>query len=478
MLVAFACTKVETEYPSVIEETDVTEYISIPLADETPDTKAYYYEDSSYWTYLWEDDDTFNYFYYSRGDYQGIGTANVTKSPTYTVVNYAASDLEVGNTIYSYFLQKDLWQNEIENDDPSNVKLIIPTNQVTTLEPETFKELVECSFSLTGISLENQTATGTMSSDLHATIPDNTLRFRIVGFKPELKSYYKCKCDNDDADNAGVSNFTLNDNGEGSVTVSFDVYPDYTQDQATFVKIYLSGNYAGNSVTVKVKAHRDGTSAIQTKGRTSKYSTDITGSSQSACYDYSYGPDAPYPIRDAMPCASKGKLITSNLLKYPEDIANSMTMYMLGSAAEFRIYSATGKYEGEQIIKTVFTKTDGNCAGYCYYDIESESLRLTGFESNVITSDVSECEYYVPTTKGAENSVYMVIAPGLHNGTLDVVTMAEDGTMWNYRFILTDKSFTRANRKPFAVNLESTSATRTPYDNPMEAGDDEPEDEM
>lgn len=476
MLVAYACTKVETEYPSVIEE-NTTEYISIPIVDEVPDTKAYYYEDPSYWTYLWEDDDTFNYFYYNGGNFLGNGTANVTKSPTSTLVNYAASDLEVGNTIYSYFLQKDLWQNEIENDDPSNVKLIIPTNQVTTLEPESFKELVECSFSLSGISLDNQTATGTMS-DLHATIPDNTLNFRIVGFKPELKSYYKCKCDNDDADNAGVSNFTLNDNGEGSVTVSFDVYPDYAQDQATFVKIYLSGNYAGNSVTVKVKAHRDGTSALTTKGRTSKYSTEISGNSASTCYDYSYGPEAPYPIRDAMPCASKGKLITSSLLRYPEDIASSMTMYMLGSAAEFRIYSATGMYEGEQIIKTVFTKTDGNCAGYCYYDIESESLELTGFENNVITSDVSECEYYVPRNKGDENSVYMVIAPGLHNGTLDVVTMADDGTMWNYRFVMNNKSFTRANRKPFAVNLESTAGTRTPYENPMEAGEDDPEEEM
>ena len=467
MLAAFSCAKVETELDPVTEP-DVVEYISIPITSEEPDTKAYYYEDSSYWTYLWEDDDTFNYFYYSRGDFQGIRTANVTKSTSSTLVNYAASDLEVGNTIYSYFLQKDLWQNEIENDDPTHVKLIIPTKQVTTLEPEAFRNEIKCSFSLTALSLDNQSATGAKNGSYSATIPDNTLRFRIDGFRPDLKSFYKCKCDNDDADIAGVSNFTIDDNGEGSVTVSFDNYPNNGLDQTTRVKVYLSGDYTGNSVTVKVMAHRTDKASKNENGRKSKYTTAIEGSSNSVCYETSYGPDAPYPIRDAMPCASKGKLITSNLLKYPEDIANSMTMYMLGSAAEFRIYSSTGLYTGETIKKVVFTKTNGNCAGYCYCNLESENLELTGFESNVITSDVSACNYVVPTTKGDEESVYMVLAAGLHEGTMDVVTEDPDGQWWNYRYQMSGKTFTRANRKPFAVNLESTAAVRTPIDPPSD----------
>lgn len=473
LLAAFACTKVESE-PTPFSDDGVVEYISIPIVNESLDSKAYYYEEPSFWTYLWEDEDTFNYFYYSGGEYQGVGTADVTKNANSTVVSYAASDLEVGNTIYSYFLQRDLWMNEIENEDPTHVKLIIPSYQVTTKEPEQFKEQIDCSFSLTSVDVLTQSAQGSMSGT-QASIPDNVLNFTINGFLPELKSYYKCKCDSDEG---GVADFTLNNNGEGSVTVSFDNYPNYTKDQATVVKIYLSGEYSGNSVSVKVKAHRDGTSAATKSGRTSKYSTEIIGSSSAVCYNTTYGDEKPYPIRDAMPCASKGKLITSSLLNYPEDIANSMTMYMLGSAAEFRIYSPTGNYTGETIQKVIFTKTNGNCAGYCYYDIESESLEPTGFEKNIIVSDVSDCDYVVPTTKGDERSVYMILAAGTHDGTIDVVTEASDGQQWNYRFVISGKLFTRANRKPFAVNLESTGATRTPYVEPTEPGGEDPEDPM
>lgn len=457
-LAAVSCSKTIGEVIPTEQENE-TEYISIRLINEGEDiTKAYYMEDPSYWTYLWEDEDTFNYFYYTGGEYQGVGTADVTKGENSTCVRYEASNLEVGNTIYTYFLQKDLWQNEVSNVDPSKVKLIIPVNQVTTKEPEKFRKLIECAFTLDKVSLKNQTAKGSINAEFHATIPDNTLYFTINGFNPSLKSFYKCKCDSDEG---AVSDFTINDKGECSVVVSFDAYPSYTNDQATIVKVYLSGDYSGNSASIKVKAHRNGQSALTEEGRTSKYSCELCGNSTATCYETTYGAEIPYPIRDAMPCASRGKIITTSLLKYPEDIANSMTMYMLGSAAEFRIYSPSGKYQGESIQKVVVTRTNGNCSGYCYYDIESESLELTGFENNTVTSDVSSCGYLVPNEKGGEESVYMVLASGTYDATIDVVTKDSKNKMWNYHYVISNKEFTRANRKPFAVDLESKGATRT-----------------
>ena len=457
-----SCAKLESDSLFSENLADNLESISIPIVNEGAETatKAYYYEDSSYWTYLWEDSDTFNYFTYSGSNHIGNGSANVTKSSTSTLVSYAASALQIGNKIYSYFLQRDLWMNEIENDNPNNVQLIIPTLQVSDLEPEQFRDPIDCSFSLTSVSLDIQSKEGSLDGT-NVIIPDNTLRFTIDNFIPSLKKYYKCTVEGDGA----VSDFTLDNQGNGSVVVSFDNYPDYQKDQATFVKIYMNGSYTGNSVTVKVNAHRDGNSGITSKGRTSKYSYEITGSSESTCYSYSSGAEKPYPIRDAMPCASKGKLITSSLLQYPEDIANSMTMYMLGSAAEFRIYSSTGRYQGEDIIKVIFTTSSDNpCAGYCYYDIESESLAITGYDKNQIVSDVESCGYKVPKTKLGEESVYMVLAPGTYDATIEVITKDSRGDYYKYTFNTSNQTFTRANRKPFGVNLESANAVRSSYD--------------
>ena len=81
LLAAFACAKVETELVSVTAEPGIVEYVSIPITSEEPDTKAYYYEDSSFWTYLWEDEDTFNYFYYTGGHYQSRAVRQIPRGP-------------------------------------------------------------------------------------------------------------------------------------------------------------------------------------------------------------------------------------------------------------------------------------------------------------------------------------------------------------------------------------------------------------
>lgn len=471
-MIIVSCAKLESDSQVFENLADNCESVSIPLVNEGEGTatKAYYYEDSSYWTYLWEDFDTFNYFTYSGSNHVGNGSADVLKSSTSTLVSYAASDLQIGNKIYSYFLQRDLWMNEIENDDPNDVTLVIPTLQVTTRERESFRDPIDYSFDVTGLSLDNQSAEGDAGilNLGNVSIPDNTLYFRITNFNPAYT--YKCSVVDEQG---GYSDFTYDSNGNASVIVSFDRYPTGELSQFTELKIYNDSNKK-NYVQILVSANRTKANGTLKDGRISKYTVEKTTRATSVGYATSYGSGNPYPIRDAMPCASKGKLITSSLLQYPEDIANSMTMYMLGSAAEFRIYSSTGAYEGEDILKVVFT-TSNPCAGYCHYDIQSESLAITGYDENQIVSDVEVCGYKVPRTKLGEESVYMVLAPGTYNATIEVYTKDSDG-YYKYSFHTNNQTFTRATKKPFSVNLESANAVRSsiePDEGASTGGDDE-----
>lgn len=461
-VVLFSCSKLESE-PQVLPEAPIacSEFISIPIVNETvatneEETKAYYYETPSYWTYVWELNDSFNYFNFSGNDLIGAGTANVIKSSTNTLVSYAASGLEVGNRIYSYFLQRDLWQNEIENNDPNAVKLVIPNNQVTTKDPEQFRDEVDCALSISGLSLSNQSAEGDagIANMGNVKIPDNVLNFKIENYNPAFT--YKCKADSDEG---GIDDFSVDSEGNASVTVEFDAYPTGAYTQSTRIKVY-NGGFSTNYVLVTVSATRTNNKGTKLEGRISKYTAEITGSGAGAGYLYSDGSSKPYPLRDAMPCASMGKLITSSLLKYPEDIANSMTMYMLGAAIEFRVY-APSIHTGEKLVAARVTTTNKPCAGYCYYDLVGQSLTLTGFEdtdaNHVITSYVKGCNYTVPAVKGGEESIYVVIAPGTYSGRIEIITEDANGDMWSYRFSISNKSFTRANRKPFSINLDSAT---------------------
>ena len=464
-LAVFSCAKTEPESPVCsVEPTD--NYIYIPLtSEESEDTKAYYHEESDYWTYLWEDEDFFHYFYFSRGVLQGDRFTQVKKTPTSTYLAYEASDLEVGNTIYSYFVQESLLEEADTNTNPENVKMVIPTLQVSNLDPETFTTQIDPSFDLGDFQLDKYQESGTA---LKFDVPSRTLSFKINDFNPEFT--YSCKLEEDEG---GFSDFTYDQNGNASVVITFDEVSVGDYDSTTEIRIY-NKNYNKNYVTVSVLAERSALSAkfsysVEKGARSTKMGSITT-----------YGEDKPYPLRDAMPCASRGKIVTSSLLQYPEDIANSMTMYMLGSAAEFRIYSSTGRYAGEQIEKCIWTATNRPCAGEFYYDITSENLTISGYDKDTITSDVSACNYHVPSVKGGEDSVYLIIAPGTYNAQFKVITKDADGVEWQYSYNLNNKQFTRAMRKPFAVNLESSSATRVQYfeeggSNEQGGGDDEDE---
>lgn len=464
-MVLFSCEVIQPETPGANNPSDDPEYVAIRVVNENADvTKAYYYEESDYWTYVWEDYDTFNYFYYKNGNLLGNSDATVFKSPDATVINYEASNLKVGNIIYTYFLQADLWMNSIENDNPNAVKLVIPTTQVSSKDPESLRIPVDCAFDLTNISLKNQTASiigGALG------IPSNTLYFTIENFKPELKDYYSATTN---TSGASVSSLTIDDNGNGSVNVSFLGEIHITNTTKTVcVRIGLGSEYEGNYVEVNVTALK--------KNLSVKYSWAKGTPATSTCYKNVFGETKPYPIRDCMPCASKAKIITNSLLKHPEDIANSMTMYMLGSAAEFRIYSNKPEYVGEDILSVTLESLSGPFAGYCYYDLASEDLTLTGFDAETIVSDVTACGYKVPAVKGDEESVYLVIAPGTYSFLMTITTKDGNGQKWDYVYTLENKTFTRANRKPFGVNLASANCSRIQHSDASADSGEEEEDE-
>ena len=453
-LAVFSCTKVETFSPGITEELTISaETVNIRIVNEGDDaTKAYYTETSSYWTYLWEDGDFFHYFYYSRAQLLGDRFTQVAKSPEATYLAYEASDLEIGNSIYSYYVQKDMLDTADTNNDPNNIQMVIPTNQVTTLEPESFSTSIDPSFDLADFQLDKYSDTGSGGILTNVTIPSRTLTFKITSFNPEFS--YACKLE---SETGGFDNFTYDADGNVSVTLDFDNYPTKVYEMATEIRVY-NEDYPKNYVTVEAVASRSGAASNKStytvgKGARSTKPGTIT----------TYGDVKPYPIREAMPCASRAKTVTSNLLRYPEDIANSMTMYMLGSAAEFRIYAKNGIHTGEKIEKVIMTTLNGPCAGYCYYDLEGQTLELTGYDQDTITSDVSLCNYHVPATKGGEESVYMVLAPGTYNLELNIVTTDSDGVTWSNIFTVNSQTFTRANRKPFAVNIDSASAIRIEY---------------
>ena len=461
-LAVLSCAKVETFSPGITEEQTInSELVNIRIVNEgDDDTKAYYYETSSYWTYNWEDGDFFHYFYYSRADLLGHRFTQVAKSPEATYLAYEASDLEIGNSIYSYYVQKDMLDTADTNNDPSNIQMVIPTYQVTTLEPEAFTTSVDPSFDLSDFQLDKISESGAYGE---FNVPSRVLSFKIDSFNPLFT--YLCKLEEEEGE---FSDFTYDENGNASVTIGFDDVALFSYDSTTEIRIY-NKDYSKNYVTVAVTGTRTAVSAKFT------YSVEKGARSTKPGTITTYGDVKPYPIREAMPCASRAKTVTSNLLRYPEDIANSMTMYMLGSAAEFRIYAKNGIHTGEKIEKVIMTTLNGPCAGYCYYDLEGQSLEITGYDQDTVTSDVSLCNYHVPATKGGEESVYMVLAPGTYDLEINIVTTDADGVTWSNIFTVNSQTFTRANRKPFAVNIDSASAVRIEY---AESGNGDEDDEQ
>ena len=461
----YSCTVLE---PEKIEPQLGTNSISIPLVSEDvsidPATKAYLNETASDWSYVWEDGDQLGFFQYRRGMLRYQGVAEVDKRPSSVNVVYD-SDFRVDDVIYSYLYQPDAEaEYGVVNDDPSELYFTIPTWQVTSSDPEVFDYSIDHSFRISNIAIDGTRSYTVSGTDAVGSVPrDATVKFKILGYNSDL--LYRTS--------SNTSDLHIDAFGNATLKVSFDPVPSITNKEGEVVsevKVFVDG-YESDCAKFSVKTAVNVTEPtfigkiLKRPGSTQYiYSIPPTGSAYEResviSYDVTeYGLVKPYPVRNCMPCVSKGTTVTSSLVNYPEDIQSSMTMYMLGSVAEFRCYSLDENIAvGETLQAVMFSSNDGECAGLCTYNILEEGLYLENLtDTDIIAYD----EDGIELRYGRDNyaSLYMVLAPGTYSATVSFIT---DQNVYTYE--MASKPFSRATRKSIYCDFSAANCTVTPID--------------
>ena len=462
-LALYSCTALEPEKFDSQSNTRAT--VSIPITSEEvspePATKAYLDDTGSGWSYVWEDGDHLGFFQYRIGQLRNQSFAEVEKTPSSTVVNYPASDFNAGDIIYSYLHQPsaeaELAGYGISNDDPTNLYMQIPTIQTTSLEREKYNYNIDYSFRVTNakVKVNGNTSYEINGSNPVGTTPDPAkLSFKVIGFKSDL-TYLT---------SSNARNFKADAYGNASANVSFGpvslVNGEYIS--VANVKVYVDGyeNKAANidvacTVDIKPGLTIAGFTIIPSK-LSYNYSVAETSDALVSMSVFEQSDIKSIPVRDCMPVVSKHASISSSHILYPEDIQSSMTMYMLGSVAEFRCYSLDQNIGvGENLMGVIFTTTTP-CAGMGTYDLTSEDLNLENMSSNSIQAyDLDG----LPIKYGKNNyaSLYMVIAPGSYVATVTFITDQNA-----YIFPASSKVFSRAVMKSLNCDLSNSKCVIVP----------------
>ena len=466
LAIASACSKIEVTTSPVMDEVVpvASQTISIPVAMEVnEDTKSYYLEAGSTWSFVPETYDQYHYFQMMWGACQEDGYAVVTKTESMTYISYPSEELRTGNVLYSYLVQP-VFENELYdeaeelddsniNSDPHAVLMNIPAVQTIDCEAEDVYTIIDHHFSILGPRMAQKTIDGATLQLV--TVPENVLSFKIDGYDPDLT--YVCSSDPSEK----VSDFTVDEDGIASVTVNFsnyDISLNKSQTRTTTVTVAVSGYEDNFYASVVVTATRGRASTRST------YSAKLGAVHNEVISESEEGEVHYLPLRDAMPCVTKGLNITSSLLRYPEDIANCMVIYMLGSAAEFNIYSLESNIAGQTIKKVELSTPNEFCCGRYSYDLTSNSLHMTpveGYQENKITADLEDSGYTVSTAKENAMSVHMVVGVGTYTTCqFDVYTVDAAGVEWCYTYQVSDKEFARSSMKVFNIKLTSAKAVR------------------
>ena len=477
-LLVASCT--QTEPDMTFSQLNSNNAISIPMSTEPialdeENTKSYFTDPGTGWSFVWEDEDNLGYFQYRRGLFQNQGLAEVNKTPTSVNVNYPANDFKAGDAIWTYFNQPDaeaeLGDFGIVNNDPDMFYMQIPTTQITSSEPEYFNYEEDYSFQISKVNVTGFKSYTVKGSDqpVGTTPKMGTLKFKIVGYNRDVVY----------STGPNTSNLHIDAYGNASVDVTFNPVEQngtkYTT--TTEVKIFVDGYedyYATIPVTCSVTVKKKISFIIDLRDASLTYSYNAgTPSGASIVLEFSeQGDIKPYPIRNCMPIASKQATITSSMIQYPEDIQSSMTMYILGSVIEFRAYSLDPDIAvGETLYGAIFQSNSGNCAGLCTYDLKGESLTLEDYtESEIITFDEDGLELQY----GKENYVplYMVIGPGTYSATLTFIT---DKNVYIYE--MADKIYSRATKKALNCNFASANCTVISLEDYYAVPEDDPEEE-
>lgn len=471
MVAMVACAKVGTEECTQMQ---TAKTISIPMEMETvsieSDTKAYLNQETSGWNYVWEDQDQMGYFQFRGGRLYNQSKAEVDKRPNSVNVIYDATDFRAGDAIFSYLYQDeaeaDINSLGITNNDPYGLYVQIPTMQVTSTEPETYQYSEEMSFTVAGFKYSNlkDYSISKVSNAIGVVPRSGKLGFKIGGYNSELK--YKC---------TGASNLKIDWYGNATVDVNFRALAssDQTSTSSTGysttysqvypIQIYVEGyeDYPAEiNLTVTATYKKEVFFGLLGSSKLTVSYAAATSNNVSVVIDHFLeGPVKPYPVRDCMPCVSKQLSLDDYLVGSPVDIQNNMTMYMLGSVVEFRVYSLDSSIAvGETLQGVIFNSTSGPCAGIGLYDLVGSDLTLGTMSNDTVIAYDADGK---TIANGKENyvSLYMVLAPGTYGADVDFIT---DQNV--YTFHMGAKEFSRAVKKAITCNLASTSCTVTPFD--------------
>lgn len=470
-----ACTVTEPDYGAASAADSPS--LTLGLVNEAEgideETKAYLNQQSeSLWNYVWEDGDEIGYFQYRNGSLMNQGRAEVDKRQATTVVNYPAADLKAGDALYAYLYQPEaeglLAEQGIVNNNPSSMWFHIPATQFTSSAPETYTYVEDLSFQIGDINMTkfpNVNKSGSKyKSVLGYQAPSGTVKFKIKNYNRNLK--YGC---------TGGTNLKIDYYGNAQVTVqplAIEESQQATQStsgltvttkfaQSYPVDIFIVG-HEDSPANITINAditHKTGilNAGLITPSIQINYSKTSTDASV-VIEEIIQGDVKPYPVRNCMPCVSKKYTLTNEDIMYPEDIQGNMTMYMLGSVIEFRVFSTDNSIAvGENLIGVIFNASD-NCAGNLQYNLNASDLALTGGTESVVTA-FDEDGKIIKNGKSNYVSLYMVVAPGVYSAEVNFIT-----TEHVYTFNMSSKTFSRAIKKALNCDVSLTSCDCVTFD--------------
>lgn len=464
----YSCSVVENDYEPVSAPNNTSFTVGLVNevgAIEEEETKAYLnQQNETLWNYVWEDGDEMGYFQFRNSSIVNQGRAEVDKRPTGTNVIYPTADFRPGDAIFAYMYQPEaeamLSAQGIVNNDPYNMWVHIPTTQYTSTEPEIFSYTDDFSFQIGTINMTEFPNVNRSGDDYMDPIgfqaPAGIVKFKIKNYDRNLE--YGC---------TGATNLIIDYYGNAQVTVTPEPISSAQQTsqqggitittkyaQSYPIDIYVVG-YENKPANITVNAeitHKAGFLHAGVVTPSLQITYTKTSTDASVVIDQIIeGDTKPYPVRDCMPCVSKQFTLNSSVIEYPEDIQANMTMYMLGSVIEFRVFSTDDNIAvGENLVGVFFNASD-NCAGNLQYDLVGSDLMMTGGTESFVSAFDEEGKI-IQNGKSNYVSLYMVVAPGDYSADVNFIT-----TEHVYTFHMGEKTFSRAVKKALNCNVALTT---------------------
>ena len=137
------------------------------------------------------------------------------------------------------------------------------------------------------------------------------------------------------------------------------------------------------------------------------------------------------------------------------ELATSVVMRPMASLLQVKVY-ASGSYAGENVLSVCY-KVSGKAAGEFDVDLAkvntNEGLVLNGGQEGSVTTTLAT-PYTIGASKAETKALYMVLAPGNYQGTLEVTT---DKAIYTYTY---NKQVARNTYYDLYINLNNATSRR------------------